>query len=125
MCFGGGGPSISFNVPKPRIVQDAGEFLTNPKKKTKEMSKKVFGDQEESGKQGAAAIIAKTVPTSTPEVDTKQNTGAGTAATQVTKKYARRGRKANVLAGAMGGMNMERIRRRRMLGSFSEPMGQY
>ncbi len=50
---------------------------------------------------------------------------AGDAATQVTKKYARRGRKANVLAGAMGGMNMERIRRRRMLGSFSEPMGQY
>ena len=47
------------------------------------------------------------------------------AATQVTKKYARRGRKANILAGAMGGMNMERIRRRRMLGSFSEPMGQY
>ena len=50
---------------------------------------------------------------------------AGDAATQVTKKYARRGRKANILAGAMGGMNMERIRRRRMLGSFSEPMGQY
>tara|TARA_R100001443_G_scaffold37908_1_gene51485 strand:- start:4102 stop:4443 length:342 start_codon:yes stop_codon:yes gene_type:complete len=50
---------------------------------------------------------------------------AGNAATQVTKKYARRGRKANILAGAMGGMNMERIRRRRMLGSFSEPMGQY
>ena len=50
---------------------------------------------------------------------------AGDAATQVTKKYARRGRKANILAGAMGGMNMERMRRRRMLGSFSEPMGQY
>jgi len=50
---------------------------------------------------------------------------AAEAATEVTKKYARRGRKANVLAGAMGGMNMERIRRRRMLGSFSEPMGQY
>jgi hypothetical protein len=50
---------------------------------------------------------------------------AAEAATQVTKKYARRGRKANILAGAMGGMNMERIRRRRMLGSFSEPMGQY
>jgi hypothetical protein len=106
MCGGGGsftipvpkGPTIKLGK-KPQIIKDAGEFLTNPAKKTKEMSKQVLGDQEKSN--------------------------AGTAATQVTKKYARRGRKANILAGAMGGMNMERIRRRRMLGSFSEPMGQY
>tara|TARA_R100001198_G_scaffold81813_1_gene54768 strand:+ start:18 stop:368 length:351 start_codon:yes stop_codon:yes gene_type:complete len=64
----------------------------------------------------------RTAPTE-PEEEIEEP--AGDAATQVTKKYARRGRKANILAGAMGGMNMERIRRRRMLGSFSEPMGQY
>tara|TARA_R100000995_G_scaffold84238_2_gene62320 strand:- start:87 stop:422 length:336 start_codon:yes stop_codon:yes gene_type:complete len=61
----------------------------------------------------------------TSELEQEIEEPAGDAATEVTKKYARRGRKANVLAGAMGGMNMERIRRRRMLGSFSEPMGQY
>ena len=67
-----------------------------------------------------------TTPTPTPtEPEEEIEEPAAEAATEVTKKYARRGRKANVLAGAMGGMNMERIRRRRMLGSFSEPMGQY
>ena len=69
-----------------------------------------------------AVVEEKTAPT---EPEEEIEVPAGDAATQVTKKYARRGRKANVLAGAMGGMNMERIRRRRMLGSFSEPMGQY
>ena len=65
-----------------------------------------------------------TTPTPT-EPEEKIEEPAADAATEVTKKYARRGRKANVLAGAMGGMSMENIRRRRMLGSFSEPMGQY
>lgn len=69
-----------------------------------------------------AVVEEKTAPTE-PEEEIEEP--AADAATQVTKKYARRGRKANILAGAMGGMNMERIRRRRMLGSFSEPMGQY
>lgn len=132
MCGGGGsftipvpkGPTIKLGK-KPQIIKDAGEFLTNPGKKTKEISKKVLGDQEKSSKEAASAIVASVVPTPTPEADPKEDDGAGTAATQVTKKYARRGRKANILAGAMGGMNMERIRRRRMLGSFSEPMGQY
>lgn len=67
-------------------------------------------------------VEERTTPTD-PEEDIE--VPAADAATEVTKKYARRGRKANILAGAMGGMNMERIRRRRMLGSFSEPMGQY
>ena len=69
-----------------------------------------------------AVVEERTTPTE-PEKEIEEP--AAEAATQVTKKYARRGRKANILAGAMGGMNMERIRRRRMLGSFSEPMGQY
>ena len=52
-------------------------------------------------------------------------TGGGGAATAITKKYSRRGKLAIILAGAMGGVGMETIKKRRMLGSYSEKMGQY
>jgi hypothetical protein len=101
---------ISFNVPNP--VSSVIDFVQNFHKKKPSKSTK-----------GTTSKPTTTVETTEPEEEIEEP--AGDAATEVTKKYARRGRKANILAGAMGGMNMERIRRRRMLGSFSEPMGQY
>ena len=78
-----------------------------------------------SSTKGTTTTTTTTAEPEPTEPEEEIEEPAADAATEVTKKYARRGRKANVLAGAMGGMNMERIRRRRMLGSFSEPMGQY
>ena len=87
------------------------------------------GSKKRKSQPKSSSIPKKPKPVTQPQEikdpEKEIEVDAGSAATQVTKKYARRGRKANVLAGAMGGMNMERIRRRRMLGSFSEPMGQY
>ena len=100
---------ISFNVPNP--ISSVIDFVQNFHKKKPSKSTKGTNN--------------KPPPPAPTEPEQEIEEPAGDAATEVTKKYARRGRKANVLAGAMGGMNMERIRRRRMLGSFSEPMGQY
>ena len=90
------------------------------------------GGSKKRRSQLQSSLIPKPKPVTQPqdleepsEPEEEIEEPAGDAATEVTKKYARRGRKANILAGTMGGMNMERICRRRMLGSFSEPMGQY
>ena len=100
---------ISFNVPNP--ISSVIDFVQNFHKKKPSKSTKGTNN--------------KPPPPAPTEPEEEIEEPAGDAATEVTKKYARRGRKANILAGTMGGMNMERIRRRRMLGSFSEPMGQY